>query len=201
MQAEHHARARRAGARLPAARHGAGAHGEAARAPDPPGARRHARPAGRQRRSRASASTRRCRRVGAELAFAYPDLSDELRLVNLELRAGKATLRSAAQPGRSHRRRRPQLARHDADSDRQVRHERRAVAARLLRDAAHQAPSARGRSGGQDRRQDGVPARLLHLPGDLGRDDRSGGDQVRHGAVPAGRTTRNSIPTRVLSWP
>jgi tight adherence protein C len=29
-------------------------------------------------------------RVGAELAFAYPDFSDELRLVNLELRAGKA---------------------------------------------------------------------------------------------------------------
>jgi len=29
-------------------------------------------------------------RVGAELAFAYPELSDELRLVNLELRAGKA---------------------------------------------------------------------------------------------------------------
>ena len=28
-------------------------------------------------------------RVGAELAFAYPDLSAELRLVNLELRAGK----------------------------------------------------------------------------------------------------------------
>jgi len=29
-------------------------------------------------------------RVGSELAFAYPELSDELRLVNLELRAGKA---------------------------------------------------------------------------------------------------------------
>jgi tight adherence protein C len=28
-------------------------------------------------------------RVGHELAFAYPDLSDELKLVNLELRAGK----------------------------------------------------------------------------------------------------------------
>ncbi len=28
-------------------------------------------------------------RVGEELAFAYPDLADELRLVNLELRAGK----------------------------------------------------------------------------------------------------------------
>src|SRR3970282_1144360 len=29
-------------------------------------------------------------RVGEELAFAHKDLSDELRLVNLELRAGKA---------------------------------------------------------------------------------------------------------------
>jgi tight adherence protein C len=29
-------------------------------------------------------------RVGDELAFAHPDLSDELRLVNIELRAGKA---------------------------------------------------------------------------------------------------------------
>ena len=29
-------------------------------------------------------------RVGDELAFAHPELSDELRLVNLELRAGKA---------------------------------------------------------------------------------------------------------------
>ncbi len=28
-------------------------------------------------------------RVGAELKFAYPELSDELRLINLELRAGK----------------------------------------------------------------------------------------------------------------
>jgi tight adherence protein C len=29
-------------------------------------------------------------RVGAELEFAYPELSEELRLINLELRAGKA---------------------------------------------------------------------------------------------------------------
>ena len=29
-------------------------------------------------------------RVGAELAYAYPDLADELRLINLELRAGKS---------------------------------------------------------------------------------------------------------------
>jgi tight adherence protein C len=31
-------------------------------------------------------------RVGEELSFAHPDLSDELRLVNLELRAGKARI-------------------------------------------------------------------------------------------------------------
>ena len=30
------------------------------------------------------------RLVASELAFAHPDLSEELRLVNLELRAGKA---------------------------------------------------------------------------------------------------------------
>ncbi len=29
-------------------------------------------------------------RVGSELAFAYPDLADELRLINIELRAGKS---------------------------------------------------------------------------------------------------------------
>lgn len=29
-------------------------------------------------------------RVGAELAFAYPELADELRLINIELRAGKS---------------------------------------------------------------------------------------------------------------
>ena len=29
-------------------------------------------------------------RVGDELQFAHPDLADELRLVNIELRAGKA---------------------------------------------------------------------------------------------------------------
>ena len=46
-------------------------------------------------------------RVGSELAFAYPDLSDELRLVNLELRAGKPRVGSAAESRRPDRRRRP----------------------------------------------------------------------------------------------
>ena len=83
--------------------------------------------------------------------------------------------RSAAQPRRPHRRRRHRVARRDAGADRQVRHQRGAVAARALRHAAHQAPAARRRGRGQDRREDGVPARVLHLPGDLGRDDRPGG--------------------------
>src|SRR5262249_14428106 len=57
---------------------------------------------------------------------------------------------------------------------------------RLLRDAAHQAPPARGRGGGQDRRQDGLPARRLHLPRNLGRHDRPRGDQVHHRPLPHG---------------
>ncbi len=52
-EAEHHARARRPRPRLHPPGHGAGAHGQAPRAPHPPGARRRARPARRQRRSRA----------------------------------------------------------------------------------------------------------------------------------------------------
>ena len=95
------------GARLHPAGHGAGAHGEAPRAPHPPVARRHARPARRQRRSRARPRPGAARASAQELAFAYPELSDELRLINLELRAGKPRVRSAAQPRRPHRRRRP----------------------------------------------------------------------------------------------
>ena len=130
----------------------------------------------------ASASTRRSSASATSSTFAHPDLSDELRLINLELRAGKARVRSAAATSAD----RTGVddivvARRDAGADRQVRHERGAVAARALGDAAHQAAAARGRSGGQDRREDGVPAGVLHLPGDLGRDDRPGRDQVHPG--------------------
>ena len=118
----------------------------------------------------ASASTRRMQRVGEELAFAHPELSDELRLDQPRAARRQGARRGAAQPGRAHRRRRPVVAGRDAGADRQVRHQRGAVAARALRDAAHQAPAARRRGRGQDRREDGVPAGLLHLPGDLGRD-------------------------------
>ena len=78
-------------------------------------------------------------RVGDELAFAHPDLADELRLINLELRAGKARAEALSNLGRPHRRRRHRVARRDAGADRQVRHQRGAVAARALRDAC--APS------------------------------------------------------------
>ena len=144
--------------------------------------RRRARPAGGQRRGRPRPRPGDAARRRRSWRSPIPELSDELRLINLELRAGKPraeALRNLAdRTGVDDL----ELAGHDADPDRQVRHQRRAVAARLLRDAAHQAPAARRGSGGEDRRQDGVPAGVLHLPGDLGRDHRSGGDQVRHGA-------------------
>ena len=78
-------------------------------------------------------------RVGDELAFAHPDLSDELRLINLELRAGKARSEALHNLARPHRRRRRGVAGRDAGADRQVRHQRRAVAARPL--ATRCAPS------------------------------------------------------------
>ena len=53
---------------------------------------------------------------------------------------------------------------------------------------AHQAAPARRGSRGEDRRQDGVPAGVLHLPGDLGRDDRPGRHQVHRGHRPDGAT-------------
>ena len=44
-------------------------------------------------------------RVGQELAFAHPDLCDELRLVNLELRAGNARSEALHNLARPHGRR------------------------------------------------------------------------------------------------
>jgi hypothetical protein len=57
-------------------------------------------------------------RVGDELAFAHPGLSEELRLVNIELRAGKARTEALRNLSGPHRPGRPALARDDADSDR-----------------------------------------------------------------------------------
>ena len=126
-------------------------------------------------------------RVGAELAFAYPELSDELRLINLELRAGKPraeALRNLAD--RTGVDDLSSLVTMLIQTDKFGTSVAQSLRV-LLGDAAHQAPSARRGGGGEDGREDGVPARLLHLPGDLGRDDRSGGHQVHHRAVPDDR--------------
>ena len=63
--------------------------GEAPRPQDPPVARRRARPARRQRRSRPRSRPGDCRASAANWRSRIPELSDELRLINLELRAGK----------------------------------------------------------------------------------------------------------------
>src|SRR5205823_13724377 len=90
----------------------------------------------------------------------------------------------------------------DAGSDRQVRHERRAVAARALGDAAHQAPAARRGSRGENGRQDGLPTGLLHLSGNLGRDHRPRRDQVREGALPTGTTAMStSVAITIAPFP
>ncbi len=83
------------------------------------------------------------------------------------------------------------------DADRQVRHERRQLAARVLGHAADEAAPARGRSRREDRREDGVPARAVHLPRHLDRHDRSGGDTVHAGARPdVGNVDSNRRPHR-----
>ena len=123
-------------------------------------------------------------RVGDELMFAHPDLADELRLVNIELRAGKArtdALRNLAD--RTGLDDLVSLTTMLIQTDK-FGTERRPVAAGVFRDPADQAaPAGRG-SRGQDRREDGVSAGLLHLPGDLGRGHRACGDQVRAGDFP-----------------
>ena len=124
-------------------------------------------------------------RVGAELAFAYPELSDELRLINLELRAGKArseALRNLAD--RTGVEDLSSLVTMLIQTDKfgtSV-----AQSLRVYSETPHETASAR-RGRREDRREDGVPARFLHLPGDLGRDHRAGRDPVRHGPLPADR--------------
>ncbi len=120
-------------------------------------------------------------RVGDELDFAHPELSDELRLINLELRAGKARVDALHN-----------LAERTGVDDiislvaMLVQTDKFGTSvAQSLRvhsdTRPHQAAPARRRGRGEDRRQDGLPAGVLHLPGDLGRDDRPGRHQVHRG--------------------
>ena len=79
----------RVAARLPAAGHRPGPDGQEASAQDPARPGRRPGPDGRQRRGRSGpGSGHLARRRRTE--FAHPDLANELRLVNIELRAGKA---------------------------------------------------------------------------------------------------------------
>ena len=126
-------------------------------------------------------------RVAQELAFAYPDLSSELRLVNLELLAGKG--RSEALRNLADRTGVDDLSSLVAmlvQTDKFGTSVAQ-LAARVLGDAADQAAPARRRSGGEDRREDGLPARRLHLPGYLDRHDWPGGHPVHEGARPDGQ--------------
>ena len=146
---------------------------------------RRSRPAGRQRRSRTRPrSGDSARRRRDRLCPSRPVRRAAARESRAARRQGPH--RRATRAGRAHRRRRSGVAGRDARADRSLRHQRRAVAARPRRDDADQAAAAGGGSGGQDRREDGVPARVLHLSGDLGGDDRPGGHQVRPGARPHG---------------
>ena len=124
-------------------------------------------------------------RVADEMAYAHP--APRRRAAPHQPRAARrqGALRGAPQPGRADRRRRRRVAGGDARADRQVRHQRRAVAARAQRHAPDQAAPARRGGRREDRRQDGVPARVLHLPGGLGRHDRPGRHQVRPGRLSA----------------
>ncbi len=126
-------------------------------------------------------------RVGEELEFAYPDLSDELRLVNLELRAGKPRIESLRNLSeRTGVEDIGGLVTMLVQTDR-FRYQHLAIAACALGHAQDEAAAAGRRGRCEDRRQDGLPARVLYLPGHLGRDHRSGGHQVRYRAVPAGQ--------------
>src|SRR5207245_261040 len=62
---------------------------------------------------------------------------------------------------------------------------------------AHQATPACRRGRSQDRREDGLSAGDLHLPGNLDRDDRTLGDQVHTGP----RTDDEEMTTMTLDAP
>ena len=170
---------------LRAAEHGARADGQAAAAPDPAWPARRARPPRGQRRSgtrpRSGAAARRRRAGLRSPGSVRRAAADQPRAARGHRRAARRCTTWRTAPAWT-----TSVARRDARADRQVRHERRAVAARALRHAPHEAAAARGRSGREDRREDGVPAGHLHLSGDLGRDARSGGDQVHPGSVSDG---------------
>ena len=114
-----------------------------------------------------------------ELEMAYPALSQELRLINIETRAGKPRLeafknfakRTKVDDVRSLVAMLVQTDRFGTSVAQALRTHAEVV--------AHQAAAASGGKGGEDRRQAGVPAGVLSVPGVLRRQRRSGDHQVR----------------------
>ena len=123
-------------------------------------------------------------RVASELALAYPELSDELRLNNLELRAGKP--RSEALRNMADR------SGVDDLSSLVTMLIQTTSSARAWRSRCASIRRRCGRSAGSARKKrprrpaHGLPARALHLSVDLDRDDGSRRHQVHHRAVPDG---------------
>ena len=89
-------------------------------------------------------------KVAQELRITHPELSDELQLVNLEMRIGKTRIDALRELARRTGSGRHQVAGRHADPDRSLWHQRCSVVARLLRRFAHQAASTRGRNERQD---------------------------------------------------
>jgi tight adherence protein C len=116
-------------------------------------------------------------RVADEIDHVSLVMSEQLALVNLEMRAGTPrdeALKNLDRPDRH------EVAGGHADPDRPVRHlgGRRAPGP-LGHDADQAAPAGRG-SGGQDHDQAGVPAGAVRVPGDV----RGGAGAVGHRDLP-----------------
>ena len=94
--------------------------------------------------------------VAREIEETHPELSDEMALVGLEMRAGKQARGSAAQPGGTDRRRRVAQAGGDSGADRPVRHQHGRKSANAFGFHADAAQTGGGRAGGQGRGEAGV---------------------------------------------
>ena len=180
--AEHAVGAGRCRPRLRPAGHGARTAGEGAPAPHPPRRCRTRSTCSSSASRPGSASIRRCSASARSSRSRIPELCDELRLINLELRAGKAraealhNLARSHRCGRSRRRSSPMLVQTDKFGT---------SVAQSLRVHSETLRTKRRQRAEEAAAKTGVkmvfPLVVLHLPGDLGRDDRPGGDQVRPG--------------------
>ena len=122
-----------------------------------------------------------------ELALAYPALGEELRMLTTETRAGKP--RMEAFKNLEARTKNDDVRSLVAmlGTDRPVRDERVAGAADLRRGDANQTPPARRGTCSEGRREDGLPAGAVPLPGALRRHTRRGCHSDRQCLLWSGR--------------